>query len=67
MFAAPFLIIVVLWAWFTGGSIYGWWERKIGALLALGSIVVWTGIAGFFLLFALPYGQAAYLVLLQPG
>jgi hypothetical protein len=67
MYVVPFLIIVVIWAWFTGGSIYSWWERKIGVWLALGSVVVWTGIAGLFLLFVLPYGQAVYLILLQPG
>jgi hypothetical protein len=67
MYVVPFLIIVVIWAWLTGGSIYSWWERKLGVLLTLGSIVVWTGIAGLFLLFVLPYGEAVYLILLQPG
>jgi hypothetical protein len=67
MYIGWFLLIVVVWAWLTGGSIYSWWERKLGGLLTLGSVVVWTGIAGLFLLFALPYGQAVYLILLQPG
>jgi hypothetical protein len=67
MYVVPVLIIVVIWAWLTGGSIYGWREHKIGPWLTLGSVVVWTGIAGLFLLFALPYWQAVDLILLQPG
>jgi hypothetical protein len=67
MFVGWFLLIVVIWAWLTGGSIYSWREYKLGGWLTLGSVVVWTGIAGLFLLFVLPYGQAVYLILLQPG
>jgi hypothetical protein len=67
MFVGWFLLIVVIWAWLTGGSIYSWREHKLGGWLTFGSVVVWTGIAGLFLLFVLPYGQAVYLILLQPG
>jgi hypothetical protein len=67
MYFGWFVVIFVIWAWLTGGSIYGWWERKITGWLTLGSVVVWTGIAGLFVLFALPYWQVVYLVLLQPG
>jgi hypothetical protein len=67
MYAGWFVLIVVIWAWLTGGSIYSWRENKLGGWLTFGSVVVWTGIAGLFLLFVLPYGQAVYLILLQPG
>ncbi|WP_419758784.1 hypothetical protein [Acidisoma sp.] len=67
MYIGWFVLIFVIWAWLTGGSIYGWREHKIGAWLTAGSVVVWTGVAGLFVLFALPYWKVVYLVLLQPG
>jgi hypothetical protein len=67
MYFGWFVLIFVIWAWLTGGSIYGWREQKLGGLIALGSVVVWTGIAGLVVLFVLPYWQAVYLILFQPG
>lgn len=62
-----FVLIFVVWAWLTGGSLYGWRQHNLGGWTTLGSVVVWTGIAGLVVLFVLPYWQVVYLVLLQPG
>jgi hypothetical protein len=60
-------LIVIIWAWLTGGSVYSWREHRLGGWLTLGSVAVWTGVAGLVVLFALPYWKVVYLVLLQPG
>jgi hypothetical protein len=67
MFFGWFVLIFIFWAWLTGGSIYSWRENRLGILPAIGSVAVWTGIAGVIVLFVLPYWQVVYLVLLQPG
>jgi hypothetical protein len=67
MYFGWFVVIVVIWGWLTGSAIYGWRERTLGVLPALGSVAVFTGIAGLIVLFVLPYWQVVYLVLLQPG
>jgi hypothetical protein len=67
MYFGWFVLIFVIWAWLTGGSVYGWRVQKLGPVIAAGSVVVWTGIAGLIVLFVLPYWQAVYLILFQPG
>jgi hypothetical protein len=67
MYFGWFVLIFVIWGWFAGGAVYGWREQTLGLWPALGSVAVFTGIAGLFVLFALPYWQVVYLVLLQPG
>ncbi len=67
MYFGWFVFIFVVWAWFTGGSIYGWRERTVGPWITLGSVAVWTGIALLIVLFAMPYWQVIFWTLIQPG
>lgn len=67
MFFWWFVLIFIIWGWFVGGSIYGWWEGKFSALFGLGSVVASTVVALAVVLFVLPYWQVVYLTLLQPG
>jgi hypothetical protein len=67
MYFGWFVLIFIVWAWFVGGAIYGWRERKLSLLFGLGSVAASTVVALAVVLFVLPYWQVVYLVLLQPG
>jgi hypothetical protein len=60
-------IIVVIWAWLSGGSLVAAAQRRIGAVVAWLAVGVWTGLAVLALLFIGPYWISVYQVLLQPG
>ena len=62
-----FVIVFVLWAWLSGGSLVAAGQRKINGLVALLAIGTWTGLALLAILFIGPYWLAVYQVLLQPG
>ncbi len=62
-----FVVVGLPWLWLVGGSIYAWRQHHLHGFWSLTSVGVWTGIAACVILFAAPYWQVVYRVLLQPG
>ena len=62
-----FVVVFIVWAWLSGGSVVAARERKINGLTAACAVGAWTGLAALAILFIGPYWLAVYQVLLQPG
>ncbi len=67
MYLWLFIVVLVLWAWLSGGSFLAWRRSRLHWLLALGSVGVWTTAAALAILFVGPYWQVVYSVFMQPG
>ena len=67
MYLWLFVVVVLVWLWFCGGSLHAWQHRRLHGFWSLISILAWTGIAACVILFAAPYWQVVYRVLMQPG
>ncbi len=61
-----FVVVFLVWAWLTASSVAAARSNWTNGVVATGSVLVWTGLAGAVILFAAPYWQVVYLVLLQP-
>ena len=67
MYLWLFVVVGLVWLWLAGGSVYAWRQRRLHGFWSLTSFVVLTGIAAGVILFAAPYWQVVYRVLMQPG
>ncbi len=62
-----FLVVFLIWAWLSFGSVAAAREGRINGMVAFCAVGAWTGLAALAILFIGPYWLAVYQVLLQPG
>ncbi len=62
-----FVVVFLIWAWLSVGSLVAAREQRINGFVAFWAVGAWTGLALLAILFIGPYWLAAYQVLFQPG
>lgn len=59
--------VLIAWFWLVCGTFYGWLRSYYGWFIALGTFVVFSGLALAVVLVYGPYWEVVYRTVLQPG